>query len=248
VGCRVDEEVGVQVSEKLSKLYGSYYDGSVTEKRGIAARQTVTHIQRLLRNPPYGRLIDVGAGDGAVLALLDQVAFAHELHAVDISSSGVDAIRARHLPRLRCAELFDGYRIPESEESYDLGLAIHVLEHVEHERAFLNEITSKCNLVYVEVPLELTINVDLSTSGRYGHINLYTPTSFRNLLLTSELEILEFEVFTNSLEYETHLGGRWRGPLKHALRNTLLTAAPFVAPFMMTYLAGAVVRRRPTKS
>ncbi len=234
----------MKVNDKLGAMYDGYYgDLATANKRRIAAKQTVNHLRTMLSEHRFRRVIDVGAGEGAVLAMLDNGEFADELHAVDISASGVDAIRRRGLTHLRSATVFDGYNIPGSDDYYDLGMAIHVLEHVEHERAFLAELTRKCRWVYVEVPLELTLRVNISTSARYGHINLYTPKSFRNLLQTSELDVLSFQVFPNSLEYEMLLGGRVGGTIKHALRSTFLEIAPHLATFAMTYLAAAVVRR-----
>lgn len=237
----------MKVSDKLGDLYGNYYDlsGEVANKRAIAARQTIEHIKAVLPKPPYGKLLDIGAGEGAVLAELDSASFAQELHAVEISQSGVEAIKRRSIPRLRSVRQFEGYKIDAPDKAYDLGTAIHVLEHVEHERAFIEEITRACNLVYIEVPLEMTARVDRSIeiSGPYGHINFYSPATFKNLLKTSNVEILEFRIFSNSKAYETHVSGNFVGGVKYALRSAFLSVAPAVATFAMTYLAGAVCRR-----
>lgn len=238
----------MKVSDKLGDLYGDYYDlgGGLAQKRAVAARQTIGHIKAVLPNPPYGKLLDVGAGEGSVLAELDSTAFAKDLYAVDISQSGVDTIKRRCIPSLRSVRQFDGYKIDAPDKAYDIGTAIHVLEHVEHERAFIEEITRTCNLVYIEVPLEMTARVSRSIeiSGPYGHINFYNPATFKNLLETCNVEIVAFQVFSNSKAYETHVSGNLAGSIKYALRSTLLSVAPSVATFLMTYLAGAVCRRR----
>ena len=238
----------MKVSDKLGDLYGRYYDlgGNLAKKRAVAARQTIEHIKSLLPNPPYGKLLDIGAGEGSVLAELDRISFAKELHAVEISQSGVDTIKRRNVLSLRSVQQFDGYKIDVPDRTYDVGTAVHVLEHVEHERAFIEEITRACDLVYIEVPLELTVRVSRSIgiSSPYGHINFYNPVTFKNLLGTCNAEILAFQVFSNSKAYEIHVSGNFSGSIKHALRSTLLTVAPSVATFAMTYLAGAVCKRR----
>lgn len=238
----------MKVSDKLGDLYGNYYDaaGQVAQKRAIAARQTVEHIAALLPHRPYKSLLDIGAGEGAVLAELDRMDFAHELHAVEISESGIDAIRRRQIPALKSVTQFNGYKIPLPDKAYEIGVAIHVLEHVEHERAFIEEITRACDLVYIEVPLEMTARVEraIHLSGPYGHINFYNPASFRNLLNTCNVDVLAFRVFANSREYETHVSGKVAGSIKYELRSRLLRIAPSVATFAMAYLAGAVCRRR----
>jgi hypothetical protein len=180
------------------------------------------------------------------VAELDRATFANELHAVEISQSGVDAIKRRSIPSLKSVRQFDGYKIEAQDKTYDIGTAIHVLEHVEHERAFIDEITRACDIVYIEVPLEMTARVSRSIerSGPYGHINFYNPTTFENLLKTCNVEILAFQVFANSKAYETHVSGNLAGSIKHAVRSALLFVAPSFATFAMTYLAGAVCRRR----
>jgi len=236
----------MKVSDKIADMYDGYYsDGQVQVKREITARQTVKHIEAMLGTRGFRNLIDVGAGDGAVLAEIDRSRIADVTHAVEISTSGCDAIRSRTLNRIRSVQQFDGYRIEAADQAFAAGIAIHVLEHVEHEREFLAEIGRVCERFYVEVPLELTLRTDrsIAMSGPYGHINFYTPTTFRNLLLTSGLQVEDLRVFANSLEYEVLLGGRFKGRIKYFLRNMLLRAFPSKAPFFMTFLAGAVCTR-----
>lgn len=238
----------MKVDDKLVDLYSGYYEGNsaVAQKRAITAVQTVQHIQALLSHPPYDSLLDVGAGEGSVLAALSQAKFANGLHAVEISGSGVEAIKAKRIPRLCSVRQFDGYKIDAPDQSYTVGMAIHVLEHVEHERAFLQEIARVCKLMYVEVPLENTAFVRraMKISGPYGHLNYYNTATFRNLLQTSGLEVLDLRVFANSLAYEQHVGRPFVGAMKWALRSSLLRVAGRGATSAMVYLAGAVCHRR----
>lgn len=240
----------MKVSDELSELYRDYYDDAVAAKRAIAARQTVAHLCDLLPEQHYETLIDIGAGEGAVLAELERRGLAGELHALEISESGVKAIEARALPTLKSVRRFDGYALQGDGTRYALGIAAHVLEHVEHERAFIRAIIDAAELVYVEVPLELTHDVERSIrlSGPYGHINFYTPETFRNLLRTSGAEIIAFRVFANSVEYERFVSGTVAGSIKYLLRVGLLRLRPTLATRRMTYLAGAVCRRVHTTS
>lgn len=238
----------MKINDKLTGLYEDYYleNSPLMKKRKIAAEQTATHIEALLPKKPYGTMLDIGAGEGSVIAELSKRNFAKELHAVEISKSGVEHIKNRSIPNLLTVKEFDGYKIDAGTLSIDIGTAVHVLEHVEHERAFLEEITRVCKLVYIEVPLELTVRIDrsISTSGPYGHINFYNPSTFKNLLDTSNLEVLAFQIFSNSTAYERIVSGPVVGSLKHAVRTTLLKVAPSIATFAMVYLAGAVCQRK----
>jgi ubiquinone/menaquinone biosynthesis C-methylase UbiE len=187
-------------SLKLRSFYEDYYNDEVSRKRVIAAKQTVDHISSLCSNASLGQVLDVGAGDGAVLAEIEMRGMASELHAVEISSSGIERIRMRDLKRLKSVQEFDGYKLPFADNTFDAALAVHVLEHVEHERMFLRELSRVARRCYIEVPLEHTLRVQRSiqTSTPYGHLNFYTLETFKNLLSTVELTLLSAAIFPNS--------------------------------------------------
>lgn len=230
-------------SDQLLEMYDNYYtNGGVAQKRAIAARQSVRHIHAVSGNRKFASLIDIGAGEGAVLQELDSFGYASEMAAVEISTSGLEAIQRRNIASLHHIDAFDGYKIPHVDKSFDLGLAIHVLEHVEHERMFLLEAKRACKNLYIEVPLELTRNLDRSIrlSGPYGHINFYTPGSFKNLLKTCGLKVDKMMVFPHDLEYEQHLAGKQKGWIKYQIRHGLLKVAPKFAVRNMVYMAGAL--------
>lgn len=235
----------MKISDKLSEAYGDYYlNQAVLRKREISGRQTRSHLQSILPKKHYRSILDIGAGDGSVLAEIDKMELANDLHAVEISESGCQSIRKKEIARVRSVTQFDGYSIDAKDRAFELGLAVHVLEHVEHERVFLQEIARACETVYVEVPLELTLNIERSIqmAGPYGHINFYTPATFQNLLKTTGLEILEFQVFSNSIEYEIFVSGGLKGRVNNFLRNAALRLAPKRAGFFMTYMAGALCK------
>lgn len=237
----------MKISDKLNDMYSGYYNSeAVARKRAIAARQTVAHLVEIAGKRHVRSLIDIGAGEGSVLAGLDEIGFADELNAVEISESGCAAIAARGLKSLKSVEKFDGYSIPAADNAYELGMAAHVLEHVEYERPFLQEIARVCETVYVEVPLELTLNVERSIrmAAPYGHLNFYTPATLRNELETAGLEVIALKVWANSLEYETHVSGPLKGKINNAIRTTALKLLPKHAPFLMTYIGGALARKR----
>ncbi|WP_246711490.1 class I SAM-dependent methyltransferase [Rhizobium leguminosarum] len=119
----------MSTNTELMDMYEDYYaDGAVAEKRAIAARQSLGHILKVAPGRTYDKVIDIGAGEGAVLSELSASGIATSLAAVEISKSGIDAIRARKLPSLSAVDQFDGYKIPHSDKAFDLALAIHVLE------------------------------------------------------------------------------------------------------------------------
>ncbi len=227
------------VHKEYQDLYADYYRTSeeTLEKREISAEQTVEYLTGVIGRARYRKLLDVGAGDGNVLAQLDRLRIAEELYALEISPSGIEAIRARHLSALRDAQVFDGYHIAYPDKYFDLAVAIHVLEHVEHERMLLREMSRVARHVYVEVPLEhgLKVGRSIRDGRRFGHINFYTPDTLRSLLESSGLKVTQCRVGASSLRYEQHVSGRMRGFLKNAVRNFALRMSPGLAPWFIVY-------------
>ena len=89
-------------------------------------------------------------------------------------------------------QVFDGYRIPYDDNSFDLIVLSHVLEHVEHERVLIREMKRVAKYIVIEVPKDYRYGVDKRINHflSYGHINMYTPTSLRFLLQSEGLTIL----------------------------------------------------------
>lgn len=227
------------LGENYRELYAPYYrnHGSDARKREISAAQSVDYLTHVLRDRVFDRLLDVGAGEGSVVSLLSERGMARELFAVEVSESGIEAIKAREVPLLCDALLFDGYAIPFPDKYFDLAIAVHVLEHVEHERLLLKEIRRVARRLYVEVPLELGFRIQRSIdSGKsYGHINFYTIETLRNLLESTGMKVVKCAVRASSLEYEQHLYGVTRGRAKNVFRKWALSVAPKLAPWFMTY-------------
>ena len=137
--------------------------------------------------------------------------FAPLYEAVEISESGVNHIRSRNIKGVNSVQLFDGYHLPFKDDSFDLIILSHVLEHVEHERMLLREIKRVAKYGVIEIPIDYKAGVDKRIKHflAYGHINVYTPTSLRYLLqtegftvendLTSVIspEVTRFNIYVN---------------------------------------------------
>ena len=233
----------------LGEDYEAYYEGYYAEripKREITARQTIQHVRDAWQGGRVSRMLDVGAGEGSLLTQLSQSKLAEALYAVEISGSGVDAIAAKKVPGVVEVKKFDGYHIPYPDKYFDVASAIHVLEHVEHERMFLAELARVAKTLIVEVPLEHTFRVNRSIRlGRpYGHINLYDADTFRNILETSGLNVEFAKTHSNSYAYEVCVSGKIEGAIKFSIRTAALRVIPALAAKIMTYMriARCVVR------
>ncbi len=179
------------LSGNVKTAYDEFYQQHDEAWRMLGAKYKAQHIIDVCQGHTFKKVLEVGAGDGSILKFLADANFAPEYHAVEISESGVGHILSRNINDLLSVQLFDGYRLPFEDDSVDLVILSHVLEHVEHERMLLREIKRVAGNCVIEVPLDYGAGVDKRIKHflAYGHINVYTPTSLRYLLRTEGFEI-----------------------------------------------------------
>ncbi len=236
----------MQLSTNLKNLYDNYYNEGKIDlqaKRDLTAIQSLKNFKNLFPNKRFNKLLDIGAGDGNTLSILSKENLADELYAIEISTSGINKIKEKSIKNLIKVELFDGYEIMEKSMTFDIGIALHVLEHVEHERVFLSEIARVCKYIYIEVPLEDTFSIDkaILVSSKYGHINFYSSSTLKALMESCDLKVLRFNVFPHSKEYEILLNGSFSGTLRYLIKKLFLKLFPRLATFFFTYTCGIVV-------
>lgn len=183
----------MEVSQNLAESYKNQYKSERAEWRNLSAKYKAQNILWLTQDMQFERVLEVGAGDGSILAWLNQAHFAPKLYALEISESGLEKIKEKNLANLQEAQLFDGYHIPYPDNFFDLVICSHVLEHVEFERALLREIKRVSRHQVFEVPIDFSFFVDKKIKHflSYGHINIYTPALFRFLLLSENFTILK---------------------------------------------------------
>lgn len=199
------------ISGNVKTAYDEFYQKHDEAWRMLGAKFKVQHIIDVCKGYTFNTVLEVGAGDGSILKLLADENFAPGYDAVEISESGVAHIKTRDIKNLQSVQLFDGYHLPFDDDSFDLIVLSHVLEHVEHERLLLREIKRVASHVVIEVPLDYKAGVDKRIKHflAYGHINMYTPTSLRYLLQTEgyviekdltsmiEPEVTRFNTYVN---------------------------------------------------
>ena len=117
--------------------------------------------------------LDIGCGDGALLAELGRRGFGGSLAGTEISEPAAEIAR-RAVPQAQITT-FDGERLPAAERSYDLGILSHVLEHVPEPAALLTEAARVCGAVFFEVPLEDNISARRASKRAHaqeiGHLH-----------------------------------------------------------------------------
>lgn len=183
----------VGVKEDFKKAYDQQYNSESGVWRNLGAIQKARNILDITSDRTFNKVLEVGAGDGSILKILSENNFAKEFFAVEISQSGVQKIIAKEIKELKSVHEFDGYNLPFESQSIDLIILSHVLEHVEHERLLLREIHRVAKTFVIEVPKDYRFGADKKIKHflSYGHINIYTPTSLKFLLISENFKILK---------------------------------------------------------
>jgi ubiquinone/menaquinone biosynthesis C-methylase UbiE len=236
----------VVVDPQLQRNYDEYYDEDLSEWREMGAIDKASNIRSLCASRPPSTVLDIGAGEGAVLQRLADSRFGQQHFALEISASGVERIRERKITTLVECRQFDGYIVPYPDATFDLAILSHVLEHVEHPRLLLNEAARVAQRVFVEVPLEHNRGLPADfVWDAVGHINFYTAKTIRLLVQSCGHEVLEQrETHPVRRQYEYRLGRK--GIAAYLLKEWALRMAPSVAQRLWTYHSSLLIQsRRP---
>ena len=183
----------MEVSVDLKSMYDSQYSDCTEEWRKIGAVGKAANIMKLTNGQSFASVLEVGAGDGNVLAQLAGRGFSSRLSAAEISDSAIRQIKKKGIPGLEDVRKFDGYRLPFAYQQFDLAICSHVLEHVEHPRELLREIRRVSRQQVFEVPIDFSHRVDKKFHHfyEYGHINIFTPALFNFLLYSEGFEVVK---------------------------------------------------------
>ena len=178
-------------------------------------------------------MVEVGCGDGAVLAELARRGLAETRFCLDISSSAVRIAAERS--GVSGASVFDGEHIPAADAAYDLVIATHVLEHVPVPQLLLGELSRVCGqALVIEVPLERNVAARRpaarAASDAAGHLHTFARGQVRQLVedvgwhVRGELlDPLPLEVHMFAAETRTQ---RAKGAAKWAVRSALSAVPP----------------------
>lgn len=223
-------------------FYQDYYGADELGRwRAAGARDKADHIVSLCGELGVRTVLEVGCGDGSVLAELSRRGLGEALSGLEISASGVEIARSRDIARLKSVDQFDGQTIPFGDRSFDLVYCTHVLEHVAHERLFLAELARVGRHIFIEVPLEDTMRVGRAVVNDIGHINFYNRVTFR-ALLEEFFAVERLEIYDHSREVLAMTRSRAPATLRAWLRSGGLSFAPAIARNLFVYHAAALCR------
>ncbi len=180
------------VKNQLKERYNAQYTDEIFEWRELGAIKKAENILEVSRGKFFKDIIDIGAGDGSILAFLSKNKFCENATAVEISDSAISRINSKKIDIVKEVLQFDGYNLPLVDKKFNLAICSHVVEHVEHPRKLLREIKRISEYQVFEIPIDFSFFVDnkLSHFLSYGHINIFTPSLFKFLLKSEGFEII----------------------------------------------------------
>ena len=193
-------------------------------------------------------LVEIGCGDGALLAQLR--GFAAAMDGFEHSAPAPELAR-RAAPGARRIEAYDGEHVPADDDAYDLAILSHVLQHVFDPAALLAEAARVAEEVLVEVPLEpdraAAHPATRAPAGEIGDLHAFDRAAVRELVRDAGL-VVQAEL-TDPLPLRHHLlfaGSaleRARAALKWAARRVAHRVAPRTAEQVFTVHYAVLARR-----
>jgi SAM-dependent methyltransferase len=197
-------------------------------------------------------LVEIGCGDGALLAELGARGLAPVLDGFELSPPAAELARARTIPGARRIEAYDGEHVPAPDAAYDLAVLSHVLEHVQHPAPLLREAARVAPAVLVEVPLEANRSAargaKRAEAARIGHLQFLDRAAVRALVadagLAIDAELSDPLPYAHHAFFATSWPGRARAALKACARRALWRVLPQVAERLFTVHYACVARRR----
>jgi SAM-dependent methyltransferase len=237
--------IQVRVDPRLQDNYDEYYP-QLSEWRELGATDKASNVRTLCAGCSHTTVLEIGAGEGALLQRLADSGFGERHYALEISASGVARIRQRKIASLVECRQFDGYDVPYADRAFDLVILSHVLEHVEHPRLLLNEAARVSRHLFLEVPLEHNRRLPRDfVWDSVGHINYYSAQTIRLLVQSCGHEVVaQRQTHPARRQYQYRLGTK--GNLAFALKEIGLRLAPQTAQRMWTYNSSLLIRPRPS--
>ena len=224
-------------SRELQSHYDGYYTGSDAEWRRLGAIGKADNIVRAwnsISKPPHPRVVELGCGNGAIAHRLDQLNFLSGYRGFDISESGIAQAKQRNSSNLSFSVA--ATPVPLEDDSADVVIMSHVVEHLEHPRELIYEARRIAPVLIVEVPMEL--NRGLSEDYDWnpvGHINKYDRKSIRQLIQTCRFDIVGQFTTNPSREVMTYKNPGVKGDLRWAVKQAALKFTPRLARSQFTY-------------
>jgi SAM-dependent methyltransferase len=174
------------------------------------AVEKVNSIESLLRINGLvpKRLLELGCGTGAVITECQRRNLAENYFAIDYSKEAIDYLKDHSSGIHAVSADITAQGVLKGQ--YDVVILSHVIEHLEKPLDFLQAVHSlEFSCLIVEVPLEdLPVSRLRSffrdrTQNKAGHVQFFTATSFRRLIMEGNLMIIDERRYVPILGLDT---------------------------------------------
>lgn len=219
--------------------------------RSLCAANKADHVEMLLAESGARprSVVEVGCGDGVLLAELARRGIGERHDGFDISERAVASAAGR--PEIERAERFDGATLPVADGAYELAVLSHVLEHVPDPAPLLAEAARSAGAVLVEVPLEDNRSASRPSAQRgrevLGHLHRFARSEVHALAdgagLRVERELADPLPRAIHAFHAVGLPARARAGAKAAARRGLFMASPALAERSFTVHYACLLRR-----
>ena len=190
------------------------------------------------------RVVDIGCGDGSLLSVLSERRLGRSYAGYEIAASAAALAAGRPIPNLRVAH-FDGARLPEPDDAFDLALLVFVLEYASQPLALLREAARVAPAVALGVELGDTWR--RPARGYTAGFTRFNRRSFHELLGAAGLEVRAERTTTPEPALRAYWNEGWRRPAAMAgahARALLQLTAPGLAQRLFSTFHFAVCSRR----
>jgi SAM-dependent methyltransferase len=219
--------------------------------RALGARSKADHVVTLCARAGLrpNTLVEIGCGDGALLAELAARGVAPVLDGFELSPPAAEIARERGVARR--VEVFDGLDIPAEDDAYELAVVSHVLEHVPEPMSLLREAARVAPAVLIEVPLEDNRSArrdeKREEAARIGHIQFFDRAAIHALVRVAGLTIAA--ELSDPLPYAHHAffadtrGDRATAALKTLVRRAAWRVVPKATEKLFTVHYACLAQR-----
>jgi len=208
-------------AKTLNRHYAEFYaDDPQSAWRELGGIEKARSVELLVERP-VGRVVDIGCGEGSVIAALQGSLGAAGFSGFEVAPTAIEVARRREYESPVEFCLFDGRKIPCEDGAYDVAILSHVLEHVADPRSLLHEAARVASRVVIEVPLELHLRTRRFRWDDTGHINVFNRRSIQHLVEGCGLNIERERIYCPGRHVHAFFGGR-RGEARWALKAAAL--------------------------
>jgi SAM-dependent methyltransferase len=221
----------------------------------LGAREKAESIVLLTDGIRVDKVMEVGAGTGAVLEELSRRGVGSRYWACEPTRTLYDLLKAKDIVGLQSVYCSVVTEAP-LQGPFDLAILSHVLEHVLDPAALLAEVLKRADLVVLEVPLEATLLGTLRAKLRAlatgrpreanlaGHVNFWSAKEVATMVEVAGGTVVGRRRYFPRDTY-AFLASQSRAWVRVARRGILRLPDTLVSSFYYAHLA-LLIRRRET--